>query len=432
LALITGILFGLAPALRSSKTDLVQGLKADGMLFGGMRAFGMRNGLVVVQVSLSMVLLIAAGLFLRSLQNASTADLGMKVDGLLMMSVDPSLHSYSKDQQAQFFDRLRASITEQPGVQSVSYVDILPLSFGGMTVGIGVVGEKKGEISTDIFGVDSKYFETVGTALLRGRDFAGERLDGPRVAIINKELAHKLFGDKEPLGQQVRMPGPPGDAQQSVYEVIGVVANAKSRTIGEEVRPCLFRSLKQSDSPADAFFGKSVLVRTNGRPEQYRLAIEQKIHALDANLPIFNVQTMEDHTRKALLLPRLAGTLFTIFGASGLALATVGLYGVMSYSVRRRTREIGIRMALGAGRSGVLTMITRQGLSVVLVGSAIGLAISLAASRLAVSLLYGVSPLDPLTFLLVPLTLFGAAMIAVIIPARRAARVDPMVALRYE
>jgi ABC-type antimicrobial peptide transport system permease subunit len=258
-----------------------------------------------------------------------------------------------------------------------------------------------------------------------GRDFAQESAIGQKVAIVNQAFVTQLFHGQNPIGQHVNGAGVD-------YEIIGVTKNIKSRTIGEDTRPVLFRSLAQSTGSDPSFFGYEVIVRYSGDPSPVSSAVRNQIHALDPAMAIYNEETMEEHLRSALFLPRLAGTLFGIFGITGLVLATVGLYGIMSYSVTRRTREIGIRIALGAQLGTVQRLIVRQGMLLATIALAIGLPAALLAAKFSSSFLYGVRPHDLATFVTVPLFLLGVALLACWIPARRAARVDPQSTLRYE
>jgi predicted permease len=380
-----------------------------------------------VQVALSLVLLAGAGLFLRSLQNASSIDLGMKPDHVLLMSFDPKLHNYSHEKTQQFLSTLRERVAALPGVRSVSFVDSIPLSIGGVDFGFQAAngaGGKPQQVDADIYRVGSGFFASLGIPLLRGRDF-NRRTDDEHVAIINEMMARHLFGNEDPLGRQIV-------SDKIPYTVIGLAGNTKSRTLGEKPKNCAYLFLEAAPEKAMSFFGISLAVKTSGDPRSLVLPARAEIAALDPNLAVFNSETMQEHVDKSLLLPRLSALLLGVFGAIGLTLAAIGLYGVMSYSVRRRTREIGIRMALGAKPGKVLGMVLFQGLAVTAVGLAIGLALALALGRFAASLLYGISGTDLATFLVVPGVLLAVALAAIVLPARRAARVEPSTALRYE
>jgi predicted permease len=363
---------------------------------------------------------------LRSLQNASSIDLGMRPENVLLMGVDPKLHNYSPEKTRLFLAQLRERVSALPGVTSVSFLDSVPLSIGGTNYDFKAEGGKSGakDIEANTYNVGSRFFETMGIPLLRGRDFnLQEGTD--RAAILNETMAQRLFPGEDPLGRRIR-------ADKNVYEVIGVARNSKSRTLGEEPTGIVYMDLPQHPEEVFSFFGISILVKTAVNPRSMTRAVRAQVAALDPNLAVFGIETMQEHVNKSLLIPKLSAVLLGVFGAVGLVLATVGLYGVLSYSVRRRTREIGIRMAMGASSSGVLRMVARQGMLLAGTGLVLGLGISLALWRFAGSFLYGISAADRVTFIGVPLLLLLVACVATLLPARRAARVDPMDALRYE
>jgi predicted permease len=299
---------------------------------------------------------------------------------------------------------------------------VVPLSLGGTSYSVAPEGAPARQVHMDVSRVGTAYFETMGIPILRGREFNSQTASS---VIVNETAAKRLFPGEDAVGRQIR----DGD---KLYQVAAVVGNSKSRTLGEDPAACLYHFLETDPNQNVSFFGLAILVRTTGNPAAIIRPAENEIHALDRNLAVFNVETMQQHVSNAMLLPRLTAALLGIFGTVGLVLASVGLYGVMSYSVRRRTREIGIRMALGAPATGVLGMVARQGLLLASVGLAIGLAIALVLTRFTASLLYGISATDPVTFIAVPLALLAVAFVATILPARRAARTDPWIALRYE
>jgi predicted permease len=433
LSILTGMLFGLAPALRATRPDLVAALKNESSVFGRIRGFGLRNSLVVVQVALSLVLLASAGLFLRSLQHASSIDIGMKPDNILLMAVDPKLHNYSPAKTRQFLSQLRERVSALPGVRSMSFVDTLPLSIGGSSYNFSAAGGKGGtkqDVNADVYSVGAGYLETMGIPLLRGRDFS-LKTDDEHVAIINVTMARHAFGDEEPLGRQMMVASQMG-ADKICYTVIGVAADTKSRTLGETPQNCAYLFVEAAPEKVFSFFGISLAVKTSANPQSLVRPLRAEIAALDPTMAVFNTETMQQHVDKSMLLPRISATLLGVFGLLGLTLAAIGLYGVMSYSVRRRTREIGIRMALGANPHSVLALVLRQGLTLTGVGLGIGLALALALGRFTASLLYGISGTDRLTLIAVSAVLFLAALVASLVPAYRAAHVAPSTALRYE
>jgi predicted permease len=367
------------------------------------------------------------------MQVAASEQLGFDARNVLTLAIDPSLHHYSPDQLHKFYRNLTDRTRALPGVRSVNFTNVVPLSIGGSSgplEALAAPGKMK-EAEADWFNVSPGFFETLSIPLLRGRDFANESTDGPRVALINQELAAQLFPGGNAVGQLIYQPAFPGSPRIG-YQVIGVVGNAKSRFISEEMRPSFYMSLAQTPVQGEDLLGTIIMIKTETNPLALADAVQAQIHSLDPNLPIFNIETMEKHVGQALLLPRLAGTLFGVFGASGLLLASIGLYGVVNFAVKRRTREIGIRMALGAEHNAVVRMVAGQGALMVAIGLVFGLAISLAVSRVAAALLFGVSPTDPLTFAGVSLILIAVALVAVMLPARRAAKLDPMIALRHE
>jgi predicted permease len=393
------------------------------------RRWNLRGVLIVAQVAMSVVLLCATGLFLRSMQHASGIDIGFRSRGVLITSVDPRVNGYSAEHTVQFLKELRKRVAGLPGVASVVCTDLVPLSDGGRSDGFRIAGQAwaAGEPPiVDLYMATGGYFDVMGIPRLAGRDFGSESPSGPKVAIVNQEFVAKVLGGREAIGQRVEGGG-------VTYEIVGVVKNSKSRTLGETQRSMLFRSLEQTAGSGPAFLGYSVLVRTSGGDySALESAVRQEIHAIDPAMATYNEATMEEHLRDALFLPRLAATLFGVFGFSGVLLAAVGLYGVMSYAVSRRTKEIGIRMALGAQVAGVQKMIVGQGMRLAGIALVLGLVAALAVARLFGAFLYGVKTDDAATFVGVPVLLGVVVLMASWIPARRAARVDPMVALRWE
>ncbi|HEX6495647.1 MAG TPA: ABC transporter permease [Acidobacteriaceae bacterium] len=426
LSVATGLFLGIVPAWIASRPVLTSALKGEDAMARPGRRVNLRSALVVAQIAMSLVLLCGTGLLLRSLQNASTIDIGFRSRGLLMMSVDPRVHGYSPERTTQFLTQLRERVAALPGVSSVAATDSVPLAGGNRSDGFSVVGQPADEIPiVDLFMATPGYFETLGIPRVLGRDFAQESSTGQKIGVVNQAFVQQLFHGENPIGRHVNGAGVD-------YQIIGVVGNIKSRTIGEKTRPVLFRSLAQSTGSDPSFLGYELIVRYQGDSEAVANEVRSQIHALDPAMAVYNAETMEEHLRSALFLPRLGGALFGVFGLTGLLLAVVGLYGIMSYSVSRRTREIGIRLALGAQIGSVQRLLVRQGMLLAAIAFAFGLPAALVLAKFSSSFLYGVHPHDLVTFLSVPIFLLGVALVACWIPARRAARVDPQRALRYE
>ena len=428
LSVLSGLFIGVAPAWAASRPVLAKALKGEEAFAYKEGRWSLRNALLFSQMFLSLVLLCATGLFLRSLQSASSIDIGFRSRNLLMMNVDPQLNGYSTVRTTQFLEELRRRVGGLPGVTSVACVDPVPLSMDGRWDDFHVADQPdstKPDKVVDLYMVTPGYFQTMGIDQVNGKDFANESANSPKVAFVNETLVKQFFDGRNPIGQRVTGTG-------ATYEIVGVVKNSRSRTLGENPRPILYRSLAQDIGRDPDFRGFSLVVQTRSNPAAMEAAVRNEIHTLDPTMAIFNAETMEEHLRDALVLPRLAGTLFGIFGITALILTAVGLYGIMSYSVSRRTREIGIRLALGAQVGAVQRLIVRQGLLLTFIAISLGLPCALALARFATSILYGIHPRDPVTFTAVPLFLGMVALLASWIPAHRIARVDPQKALRYE
>jgi predicted permease len=424
----SGLFIGVAPAWAAARTVIATAIKGEEALAYRERRWSLRNALVCSQVFLSLVLLCATALFLRSLQSASNIDIGFRSRGILLMNIDPQLNGYSTARTTQFVEELRRRVGALPGVMSVAFVDPVPLSMDGRWDDFHVERQSdsaKTDRVVDLYMISPGFFQTIGIAQLSGRDFAHETADAPKVAIVNQAFVKQFFDGKNAIGQRVTGTG-------ATYEIVGVVKNSRSRTLGEDLRPILYRSLAQDIGRDPDFRGVSLVVQVQGGPAAMETAVRNQIHTLDPAMAVFNIQTMEEHLRDALVLPRLAGTLFGVFGTTGLILTAVGLYGLMAYTVSRRTREIGIRLALGAQIGAVQRLVVRQYLLLASIAIMLGLPCALALAKFATSILYGVHPHDPLTFMAVPLFLAAVTLLACWIPARRIARVAPQKALRYE
>ncbi len=427
LSLVTGILFGLLPAWTAAWRFPSTALKGEDVLARPGRFWTLRNFLVVAQISMSLILLCVTGLCLRSLRSASNINIGFRSTGMLAMSIDPRLHSYTPERTAQFLAELQRRVAAIPGVASAAVTDTLPLNGGHRSDGFQAIGKKALDPtpSVELYMATAGYLETLGIHLLNGRDFSNESATSPRVAIINQVFADTFFPGENPVGQTVTGGG-------FTYEIIGVTNNIKSRFLGEDLRPVLFRSLPQAIACDPSFEGYTILASTISDSASVASSVRSSIRDLDPTLAVYNEETMEHHMRGALFLPRLAGTLFAVFGSAGLLLAAIGLYGVMTYTVSLRTREIGIRIALGAQAQNVQRLIIRQGLRLLLIALTIGLPAALLIAKLFNSILYGIRPHDAFTFTVIPIFLAAVATLACYIPARRACKVDPATTLRCE
>lgn len=428
ISVLSGLLLGLAPAWAASRPKTANALKGEAPFTGRGRALSLRNLLVVAQVAMALILLSLTGLFLRSLKSASEINLGFRTRGLLLLSVDPRLNGYSPEKISVFLAQLRERAAALPGVDAAVCSDVPLLSGGNRSDGFTVRGHSAKDDPTtlaDLYMVTPGYFDALGTPLLAGSDFSHETARGQRVAVVNKAFAERLFGGANPIGQHI-------DGGGATYQIIGVAGNAKSRFIGEDTRAILYRSLDQSIADDPSQMGYTLIVHTRGDPAALSATLRREVYKLDPSMAVYNEGTMEEHVRAAYVLPRVAATLFGVFGAIGLVLATVGLYGVMSFAVARRTREIGIRMAMGAQRATVLRLVLRRGMMLTLMALAPGWPAAWMLAKIASSFLYGISPHDAVTFAVVPMALLLVALLAAWIPARRAASVNPTEALRME
>ncbi|MFN2414293.1 MAG: FtsX-like permease family protein, partial [Pyrinomonadaceae bacterium] len=426
LSLLTGVAFGLAPALRASSPDLLPALKDERAAGGGRRRrFTLRGALVVAQVAGSLVLLVGAGLFLRSLREAATVETGFETSKVLLshLYLDPSSHSRTRGRE--FYRQALERASALPGVRSAALATSVPLGNGGQRGTLlidGAEAQPYAGVEVDRAYVGARYFETMGITLLRGRGFAEQDGEGsPPVAVVNETVARRAFGDADPVGRRVL-----ADSEGPPVEIVGVVADSKYRSLGDERVPFLYLPFSQSYSPA-----ATLLVRTEGDPAAVASVVRGAVESLDAEA-LAGQAMMGEHLAAALVPSQVAAGLFGVFGLLALLLATFGVYGVVAYTVSRRTHEIGVRMALGARAPDVVRLVLSEGMSLVAIGLAAGLLIALAATRAVEGALYGVSATDPATFACVTLLLACAALVACLLPARRATKVDPMVALRYE
>jgi putative ABC transport system permease protein len=423
---LTGALFGLIPAMQASRTDLVSALK-DARSAGGRRA-GLRGAMVVTQVALSFVLLIAAGLCVRTLRNAHTIDLGYEVENLLTARIDLPAQNYNEAQGRIFQRRLIERLEALPGVQSISLAASLPLNDGRWES--GMFPERDGQrVQTFFNAVSRRYLETMKIRLLAGRQFnESDDARTPRVAIINETLQRRAWPDENPIGKRFYMNDLiEGSQSRPLVEVIGVARDTKLRDPFEPAGPMVYFPLLQN-----YIAGTALQLRSTISPEQLAAAVRREVGALDPNLPVYRMAALEHHFTAALTPQRLLTHLISGFGLLALALAGAGLYGSLAYSVAQRTHEMGLRIALGAQRRDVLRLVVLDGMKLTLIGLAIGLPASYGLTQLMKGYLYGVSLTDPLTFAVISLMLLAVALLACYGPARRATLVDPMIALRCE
>ena len=428
-SVITGVLFGLVPALQATKPDLIPALK-DAASQSGARRSLLRNGLVVTQIAVSLLLLIAAGLTLRALQQLRVMNPGFNPENLLMMNFDLRLQGYQTDAGEQLRKQLLNRVESLPGAQSASITGFIPLSmnYSGNAILIEGRQQERGVNAPSAMqaGVGLKYFETIGTPLLAGRDLTEQDQEGKtRSAVVNETFARKFFPGANPieiaLGKQFRT-----SPEEQPWQIVGVAKDGKYWTIGEDPQAFVWFPIR------DQLSYNYLLVRTSAEPETLIGAIRAEFRNLDPNLPVTDVKTMTEHMSLSLFPARAFASLLSAFGLLALTLAAIGIFGVMSYAVSQRTREIGVRMALGAGAKDIFKLVIGRGLSLTLIGVGVGLALAVVGTRFLSSLLYNVSAVDPLAFAGVTLLLVAVAFLACYFPARRAMKTDPMVALRHE
>jgi putative ABC transport system permease protein len=437
-----GLLFGLATALQAARSDLHATLKEGGRASGGRGARGLlRNSLVVAETAMAVLLLIGAGLLLRSLWQLQSVRTGFNPERLLTLRLSPPAGSYRNNQQVmELYDRVTANLSALPGAQSVAVASTVPLGGNGQTI-MQIEGRPFdldiAKLSTDFRRISPSYFGSIGQRLISGRPFADSDQEGaPNVAIINETLARRQWPDENPLGKRLRLlDAPPEQATSQYKTIVGVVADAKNQSLGEDPRQEVYVPLRQQVASMGSLrpsVSCALLIRANGDPSALINAVRRKVWEVDRNIPITEVRTAEQIIESAVAQPQFNALLLALFAFIALCLGAVGVYGVISYAVSNRTREIGVRMALGAQARDVLKLVMGRGMALALIGVAVGSLAALGMTRLMKSLLFGVSATDPLTFAAIAALLALVALLACWIPARRAMKIDPVDALRCE
>jgi len=431
LTVLAGLLFGTLPALRASQTALTEALKAGSPTLGGsFGAHRLRASLVVSQVALTVVLLTGAGLLIKSFVRLQQTRLGFRPERLLTARISLPRSVYATPQQRlSFADRLLEETRKQPGMQEAALTSFLPFATGNHMFGILMNGQKieerrPGMPMANLRAVSPDYFRVLGIPLRTGREFSSaDHERAPLVAVINETMAKRYWPNANPIGQRINET----NNEANWREIVGIVGSVQHLARGEEPKPEMFVPLSQV--PPESL---NVAVRTQVEQASFEATLRRSVTAIDANLPVFEVRTMEERLFESVAQPRFRTVLLGVFAALALVMAVIGLYAVMAVSVAQRTHELGIRVALGAQRRDVIGLILRQGIKLVSLGIVIGLAGAWALTRVLTTLLFEVKPTDPLTFVAVPVLLIAVAILACWLPARQAASVDPLTALRYE
>jgi putative ABC transport system permease protein len=430
LSLLTGVIFGLVPALTGSRPNLVRVLRessARNLMSFGLRS--MRGWLVVTELALALILLLGAGLLVRSFRQLTAVDLGFNRENVLMARINLPRSVYRTDQQTEaFYRQLMERVKVLPGVESTGTINHTPLSGFGIIVFTGIEGQpppdRDKDLALGVGTVSPDYFRTLQIPLISGRVYDDrDRADSPKVAIVNEAFARRYFPAGDVLGKRIGF----GCEKDLCTTIVGVVGNVKQESITTDVSPEIYVPFSQM--PMN---GMTVFVRTKANPADFARTLRSEVFAVDKNQPVYDVKTLEQRVVQTIAASRSMMLLFSGFATLALVLASVGIYGIVSYSVSQRTREIGIRMALGARGVDVLRMVVGNGMTLVVAGVAIGVAGALALTRFLTTMLFGVTATDTTTFVLVSSALVVVALIACLIPARRATKVNPLDALRCE
>lgn len=430
-ALLTAVLFGLAPAWQASQFNLNDALKEGGRTMSAGRG-RLRNLLVIGEIAVALTLLVGAGLVLKSFYRLLQVDPGFDPANVLTMRLALSPTQYPEgDQQRAFYEQVLSQIESLPGVQAAGAVHNLPMGGSGNTRNFSIEGQPEPSLNVDFYQASPRYFQAMGMRVASGRFFTpNDREDQPGVAIINETLAHRFFPNQNPLGKRIKMGGATGPFPW--LSIVGIVRDVKQNGLEEGTKPALYISYLQPPLPGWKFQSLFLAVRTQSDPLSLLTALRNRVQALDKHQPIYRVATMEELLARSLAARKFSLLLMMLFAALALSLSVIGLYSVLAYAVTQRTHELGLRMALGAQARDVLRLIIEQGMKLTLIGVVIGLGSALVLARLLKSLLFDVSPADPVTFAGITLLLMLVALLACWIPARRAAKVDPMIALRHE
>ncbi len=429
-SLFTGLVFGLAPAFQASRFNLNDVIKEGGRgASTGLSGHRLRRLLVVAEVALSAVLLIGASLLIKSMFKLLEVNPGFSGKNVLTMRTTLPFAKYPEDSQIiGFYNQITERLEQLPGVESSGLISHLPLGGSNSSSGFDIEGKPAptpaDQPEAAHRAISSDYFRVLNIPVIKGREFTPQDNEtAQRTVIISESLAHRFFPGEDPLGKRIK----PDDPSNPWFSIVGVVGDVKHWGLDRKPEPTLYFTYQQQ--PQDSMV---LLVRAKADPTGLMAAVRNAVLAVDKDQPVYEIKTVEDAIAESIVLPRYTAALLSVFAALALVLAAVGLYGVMSYAVTGRTHEIGIRMALGAAPRDVLKLIVGQGLSLALIGLASGVVAAFGLTRLMSSLLYGVSATDPATYLLISALLTGVALAACAVPARRATRVDPMIALRYE